>query len=282
MKRTYLLYFLTIALVCGFVQDSLAQVGVNTGGGAIATGAIFEVRSTDKGILVPRVNLTGTNDNTTVTSPTTGLFVYNTTKTGSGSTMVEPGFYYFDGSLWRRLFNEGYSLHYKQTAEVRAVKNPCDCYSTNYVDITGLNSGVLTVPFSGTYQIITRAYMTAGENLLTSSDGAAQGSVSLWMDTNNSGTFTKVSEQYVTSSSKRINGSNYNFLGQAATIVYNVDLDANNTYTFKVRGREWFQGSGNNSNNVSWFGKDTSGYTGANGVNDAQYGVMTITLVNQN
>lgn len=274
---------LAITLVFGCIQNSIAQVGVNTGA-SIADGAAFEIRSTDKGILIPRIALTGSNDNTTITpAPTTGLFIYNTTKAGSGSTMVEPGFYYWDGSEWRRLFNEGYSLQYNQTAEVAGTKNPCNCYSTNYVDITGLDSGNLTLPFSGTYQIFLKAYMTAGANAMTNSDGAAQGSISLWMDTNNSGTFTKISEQYVTSSSKRINGSNYNHLGQAATIVYNIDLDANNTYTFKVRGREWYQASNNNSNTTaSWFGKDTSGYVGANGVNDAQYGSMTITLVNQN
>lgn len=282
MKRSYLLYLLNIALVCGFVQESTAQVGVNTGG-SIETGAAFEVRSTDKGILIPRITLTGSDDITTITpAPSTGLFVYNTTKAGSGSTMVEPGFYYYDGSAWRRLFNEGYTLEYNQTAEVLGTKNPCNCYSTNYVDVTGLNSGVLTLPFSGTYQIFVKAYMTAGDNLMGNSDGAAQGSISIWMDTNNSGTFTKVSEQYITTNSKRISGSNFNNLGQAGTIVYNVDLDADNTYTFKVRGREWYQGNSNNSNNVSWFGKDTSGYNGANGVNDAQYGAMTITLVNQN
>lgn len=282
MKRSYLLFILNIAMSCAFIQDTKAQVGVNTGA-SIATGAAFEVRSTNKGILLPRVALTSTNDNTTITpAPTTGLFVYNTTKSSSGSTMVEPGFYYYDGSEWRRLFNEGYSLHYDQTAEVRAVKNTCNCYNTNYVDITGLDSGNITIPFSGTYQIITKVYMTAGDNLMTNSDGAVQGSMSLWMDTNNSGTFTKISEQYLTSSSKRISGSNYNYLGQAGTIVYNVDLDANNTYSFKVRGREWYQGNSNNSNTASWFGKDTIGYAGANGVNDAQYGSMTITLVNQN
>jgi hypothetical protein len=282
MKRSYLLYLLNIALVCGFVQESTAQVGVNTGS-SIETGAAFEVRSTDKGILIPRITLTGSDDITTITpAPSTGLFVYNTTKAGSGSTMVEPGFYYYDGSAWRRLFNEGYTIKYNQTAEVLGTKNPCNCYSTNYVDITGLDSGVLTLPFSGTYQIFVKAYMTAGDNLMLNSDGSVQGSISIWMDTNNSGSFTKVSEQYITTNSKRISGSNFNNLGQAGTIVYNVDLDADNTYTFKVRGREWYQASSNNSNNVSWFGKDTSGYNGANGVNDAQYGAMTITLVNQN
>jgi hypothetical protein len=282
MKRSYLLYLLNIALVCGFIQESMAQVGVNTGG-SIETGATFEVRSTDKGILLPRVALTGTDDNTTITpAASTGLFVYNTTKAGSGSTMVEPGFYYYDGSVWRRLFNEGYTLQYKQTAEVLGTKNPCNCYSTNYVDITGLDSGDLTLPFSGTYQIFVKAYMTAGDNLMLNSDGSVQGSISIWMDTNNSGSFTKVSEQYITTNSKRISGSDFNNLGHAGTIVYNVDLDDDNTYTFKERGREWYQANSNNSNNVSWFGKDTSGYSGANGVNDAQYGAMTITLVNQN
>ncbi|MEM7186434.1 MAG: hypothetical protein AAF466_07230 [Bacteroidota bacterium] len=282
MKKFYFIYMLNIALFCGLVTESEAQVGVNTGA-TIETGAAFEVRSTNKGILIPRVTLTGTDDLTTITpAPTTGLFVYNTTKTGSGATMVEPGFYYYDGSGWRRLFNEGYTLQYDQSAEVRAVSNPCNCYSTNYVDLPGLDSGVLTLPFSGTYQIITKAYMSAGDNLMTNSDGAAQGSISLWMDTNNSGTFTKISEQYVTSSSKRISGSNYNHLAQAATIVHNVDLDANNTYTFKIRGREWYMGNSNNSNTAGWFGKDTNGYNGANGVNNAQRGQMTISLVNQN
>jgi len=281
MKRYYHLYLLNIALMCGFVQEAIAQVGVNTGA-SIATGAAFEVRSTDKGILLPRITLTGSDDLTTITpAPSIGLFVYNTTKAGSGSTMVEPGFYYWDGSQWRRLFNEGYTLEYKQTAEIRAIKNPCNCYSTNYVDLPGLNSGVLTIPFSGTYQIFVKGYMTAGENLMSDSDGAVQGSISLWMDTNNSGTFTKISEQYITSSSKRIDGSNFNYLGQAGTIVYNVDLDADDTYTFKVRGREWYQGDGNDSNTAGWFGKDTSGYTGANLVNTAQRGSMTITLVKQ-
>jgi len=285
MKRFYLLYILNIAFVCGFIQEATAQVGVNTGP-SIATGAAFEIRSTDKGIMVPRVTLTGSDDNTTITpAPTTGLFVYNTTKAGSGSTLVEPGFYYFDGGEWRRLFNEGYTLEYNQTAEVASVKNTCNCYSTNFVDITGLDTGSMSyinVPFSGTYQIIVKAYMTAGDNIMTNSDGAVQGSISLWMDTEGGSGYTNVSEQYVTTASKRISGSNFNNLGQAATIVYNVDLEASIGYKFKVRGREWYQGNNNNSLDPGWFGKDTSGYNGANGVNDAQYGSMTITLVNQN
>lgn len=80
-----------------------AQVGINTI--TPATGAILDVYSTDKGLLLPRVSLTGTLDNTTVTpSATTGLLVYNTNTTG-GSTGVYPGFYYRLGSEWMRLLD---------------------------------------------------------------------------------------------------------------------------------------------------------------------------------
>lgn len=283
MKKYYLITYILATLFLGVSSETHAQVGVNTGS-SIETGAVFEVRSTDKGILVPRITLTGSDDDDTITpAPTTGLFIYNTTKAGTGATMVEPGFYYWDGSSWRRLFNEGYSLQYHQSNEIRATENPCDCHSNNYVDLPGLTTDDLTIPFSGTYQIIVTGYMAAGDNLLTNGDGASQGSISLWMDTNNTGSFNKLHEQYITSSSKRISGTNFNNLAQTGTIVYNLTLDADNTYSFKVRGREWFQGtSGGDSVNAGWFGKNTSVYAGANGVNDAQYGSMTITLVVQN
>ena len=81
----------------------------------------------------------------------------------------------------------------------------------------------------------------------------------------------------MTSSSKDIDGTNFYNLAQAATIVFNVDLDASNTYRFKIQGREWRA----NGVDRGWFGKDTSGYKGANTVDTAQRGSMTITLVKQ-
>ncbi|MDP0971313.1 hypothetical protein Q6294_30695, partial [Klebsiella pneumoniae] len=84
---------------------------------------------------------------------------------------VTPGFYYWSGTQWRRLFTQGYTLKYDQTAQVAAAPGG--------VDLPGLNTGSITVPFSGTYQILVNAYYAVGNRGGSSSDGAAQGSIGL-------------------------------------------------------------------------------------------------------
>jgi len=78
-------------------------VGINTDGSAPDASAILDVKSTDRGFLVPRVALTATNSAAPVTSPATGLLVYNTATAGTFPNNVTPGFYYWDGTQWRRL-----------------------------------------------------------------------------------------------------------------------------------------------------------------------------------
>ena len=65
-----------------------------------------------KGVLTPQVNLTGTDDKTTIldnqgvalgNAVTTGTIVYNATSTGD----VKPGYYYWDGSKWATLGGGG-------------------------------------------------------------------------------------------------------------------------------------------------------------------------------
>jgi hypothetical protein len=67
--------------------------------------AILDVTSTNKGFLPPRVALTGTTDGSTIASPATGLFVYNSATAGTSPTNVIPGFYYWDGNSWERIKN---------------------------------------------------------------------------------------------------------------------------------------------------------------------------------
>ncbi|MEM7186437.1 MAG: hypothetical protein AAF466_07245 [Bacteroidota bacterium] len=64
------------------------------------TSAQLEMNNNDKGILINRVALTATNSAGPISSPATGLLVYNTANASSGSTEVLPGFYYWDGSRW--------------------------------------------------------------------------------------------------------------------------------------------------------------------------------------
>ena len=249
-----------------------AQVGVNTTSPSPA--AALDISSSNKGFLMPRIALTGTDDNSTIKpAATTGLMVYNTATVSTGSNKISPGFYYWGGSSWRRLFNQGYNLRYNQTSEVRASSS-----YTSWVDLPGLDTGNLTIPYSGVYQIFVKAYLTAGDRSGgASGDGATQGSIRLTMAENGSSTFTPLKETYITSSSKDIDGVQFYNLGQAAFIVWNIELDSANTYRFKIEGREWHTSGVERG----WFGKETNGYAGANGVNNAQMGSMSISIVKQ-
>lgn len=68
-------------------NTAFAQVGIGTI--EIHPSAQLEVKSTNKGILFPRVTLAQRN---LIASPATGLQVYQTDGT--------PGFYYYDGTKW--------------------------------------------------------------------------------------------------------------------------------------------------------------------------------------
>ena len=84
-----------------FFPVSFGQsVGINNDGSAPNPSALLDVKNPNKGLLIPRVALTGTNDAATIASPATSLLVYNTTAAGSGATAVTPGFYYWNGSAW--------------------------------------------------------------------------------------------------------------------------------------------------------------------------------------
>ena len=73
---------------------SLQAQNVGIGTNSPDASAKLDVVSTDKGLLIPRVNLNSTADGTTIPSPATGLIVWNT---GSGS-LTSAGLYYNSGT----------------------------------------------------------------------------------------------------------------------------------------------------------------------------------------
>jgi hypothetical protein len=96
MKR---ILIVLITLMIG--KFSIAQnVGINATGASPDASAILDVASTSKGLLVPRVALTGTNAAGPITSPATSLLVYNTATAGSSPNNVAPGYYYWNGTSW--------------------------------------------------------------------------------------------------------------------------------------------------------------------------------------
>lgn len=80
---------------------TFAQTGIGTS--TPHASAKLDVYATNKGFLPPRIALTATNAANPVTSPATGLLVFNTETAGTAPNNVTPGYYYWDGSLWVRL-----------------------------------------------------------------------------------------------------------------------------------------------------------------------------------
>ena len=72
-----------------------------------ASGAMLDVKSTNKGFLAPRVSLISITDVATILSPTAGLLVYNTNASITNGKGI--GYYYWDGTNWIHFEGSGQS-----------------------------------------------------------------------------------------------------------------------------------------------------------------------------
>jgi hypothetical protein len=86
MKQTLRLFATVFFLVCS--QTLFPQVAVNTDGSAPNASAMFDIKSTTKGLLIPRMTTVQMN---LIGSPAAGLMLYNTT---------DNNFYFHNGSGW--------------------------------------------------------------------------------------------------------------------------------------------------------------------------------------
>ena len=72
MKKTKLL----LVAIAIFISYSLsAQMAITTDGSSADASAMLEVKSANKGLLIPQVALTGVNDASTITTPATNNLV---------------------------------------------------------------------------------------------------------------------------------------------------------------------------------------------------------------
>lgn len=109
MKKLYLLsLFLGLLLISNIIN---AQVAINSDNSNPDPSAMLDVNSTDKGLLIPRVALTGTLDVATIASPATSLLIYNTATAGTSPNNVIPGYYYWNGTTWTTLANNPWTLN---------------------------------------------------------------------------------------------------------------------------------------------------------------------------
>src|SRR5262252_807313 len=91
MKKLYCILLLAYCMQHVSTQTNIFP---STGAAGIGTtipdaSSLLEIRSTTKGILIPRMTLAQRN---AIASPSTGLMIYQTNST--------PGFYYYSGTAW--------------------------------------------------------------------------------------------------------------------------------------------------------------------------------------
>ncbi|MCL8538572.1 hypothetical protein M9991_17025 [Chryseobacterium gallinarum] len=80
-----------------FVNISLfGQVGV--GVSSPDNSAMLEINSSNKGLLIPRINLNSVNDATTIPNPAQSILVYHLATSNTSTITTGPGFYYNAGT----------------------------------------------------------------------------------------------------------------------------------------------------------------------------------------
>ncbi|MDR3705680.1 MAG: hypothetical protein P4L28_07240 [Paludibacteraceae bacterium] len=93
----------TLVLLIGIAATADAQQGFGTS--SPDKSSILDMVASDKGVLYPRVALTGLTDVTTIPSAATYLTVFNTATAGTAPNDVTPGYYYWNGTKWIRLLS---------------------------------------------------------------------------------------------------------------------------------------------------------------------------------
>ena len=97
MKQLFCLVVILI-LVTHLIDSPLfAQVGINSNNSLPDNSAMLDVKSTDRGLLIPRMTTTSRN---VIPSPATGLLIFNTSTSR---------FNYYNGSYWFQM--ESYPVY---------------------------------------------------------------------------------------------------------------------------------------------------------------------------
>lgn len=95
------LYFAMLTVLFSTVSFAQTKIGTSPD---INADAMFEVESTNKGLLLPRVELNSTKEAAPMSTHVAGMTVYNT----KAQNDVLVGFYYNDGEKWQQMVTKDY------------------------------------------------------------------------------------------------------------------------------------------------------------------------------
>jgi hypothetical protein len=158
MYKTIIRFHLAFFCICLSMHAS-AQVGVGTT--SPNASSILEINSTDKGVLLPSVNLTSNTMDLDANGSTTqpvGMIVYN-----SGSTLTK-GFCYWTGTEWR-------SINHSSLASGTLGSLLCNTATLSPDSYTSGTpySGTLTISYTGSNGGLYAAQTLTAVNGLTAS-----------------------------------------------------------------------------------------------------------------
>ncbi len=156
MKSISIVFFTVFCAVISNAQS----IGIGTT--TPDASAVLDVKSGNKGMLVPRVALTAINVAAPITAPADALLIYNTATAGTGESAVSPGFYYWNTSTmrWTAIAtrtsdaNQG-NVGFGAWSDCPSAISNIGAYNPVYAEdgITGDNLGY-SVSISGDYAII--------------------------------------------------------------------------------------------------------------------------------
>lgn len=159
IKKTTLMKPLVTIITTLLLSTVYGQVGIGTT--TPAPGAILDVYGVDKGLMIPRIHLTGTNDTTTITPyPTVSMLVFNTNDSGPGTYAVSPGYYYWNGSQWVRFLSDGNFWNLSGNDNIISGVHFLGTTDIQDLDIKTNNTNRLKIP-ANTSQILAMANGTA-------------------------------------------------------------------------------------------------------------------------
>jgi hypothetical protein len=244
----------TVAPTNGLLVEGNAGLAANlkigTSSSTIDASSALEIQSTTKSFVPPRMTTAQMN---AIASPLVGSIVFNTTLNCLHQFKATSGWTSFCNTTTR------FTYEALQTSILS------QSFGSSFADIPGVSGLSISIPRTGTYTIIARAYF-ASEGTNSSDNSGAQGSFKLVVDG------TSYEESYLTSLGIYNFDDDYTLwgLGTQGMIVKTLFLTVG-SHTISLQGRTW---SGTNCNSGSW-GIETSGYVNSGG-SDVAWSKLTL------
>jgi hypothetical protein len=129
----------------------VAQVGINTAN----PQAALDIESSTYGIVMPRLALSSTLNESPATNPQggnipAGTVIYNTATTNNGTNDVSPGLYVWTGAQWDPQFDRKEQVKFESALGIRTEP----LIGLLPANIDGLSNQTFTPSYTGTYKVI--------------------------------------------------------------------------------------------------------------------------------